>query len=207
MGVTGQVVLQAGKDIRTIKNISGMNIRISHQIKGAADGVIRYLYAERKLKNTLLISPPGCGKTTLLRDLIRQISDGNSYGPGMTVGVVDERSEIAGSYLGIAQNDIGIRTDILDACYKKDGIFILLRAMSPEVIALDEVGDKTEWDALRLACACGCKVLATVHGEDIKDVEKRFDISKNQLESMFDLILILGKCSGKCIVKNILENS
>lgn len=203
VGVTGQVVLEPDGSVRTIKNISGLNIRISHQIKGAADKVLPYLYRNQELKNTLIISPPGCGKTTLLRDIIRQVSDGNRYRAGMTVGVVDERSELAGSFQGRAQNDLGMRTDVLDGCPKQTGMLMLLRSMSPQVIAIDEVGEAAEWEMLRRASACGCKILVTVHGESFSDVERRFDISKENLGKIFEVIIILGKQSGKCVVEHI----
>ena len=205
IGVTGQVVQDGSGSVRTIKNISCLNIRVSHQIVGAANKILPRLYQNQTLKSILIISPPGCGKTTILRDLVRQISDGNDYSPGLTVGVVDERSELAGSYLGIAQNDLGMRTDVLDACPKREGMLMLLRSMSPQVIAVDEVGEQDEWEMLRRASACGCKLLATVHGDDLADVERRFDIDRDRLQKMFDLFLILGRQAGKCVVESILE--
>ncbi len=153
VGVAGQAVLEADGSIRTLKNISFLNIRVSHQMKGAADGILPVMYRKGSLKNALLISPPGCGKTTLLRDLIRQVSDGNAYGRGAAVGVVDERSELAGSYLGRVQNDLGMRTDVLDGCPKETGMLLLLRSMSPEVIAIDELGSDGELRALGQAAA------------------------------------------------------
>ena len=164
VGVAGQAVLEADGSIRTLKNISFLNIRVSHQMKGAADGILPVMYRKGSLKNALLISPPGCGKTTLLRDLIRQVSDGNAYGRGAAVGVVDERSELAGSYLGRVQNDLGMRTDVLDGCPKETGMLLLLRSMSPEVIAIDELGSDGELRALGQAAACGCRILATGAG-------------------------------------------
>ena len=116
---------------------------------GAADGILPKLYKKGKFQNTLIVSPPGFGKTTLLRDLIRQISDGNTYGAGLRVGVVDERSELAGSYLGRPQNDLGMRTDVLDGCPKAQGMLLLLRSMSPQVIAVDELGEETDRRALQ----------------------------------------------------------
>ena len=110
-----------------------------------------------------VLGPSGCGKTTLLRDLIRQISNGNAFHPGMTVGVVDERSEIGACYHGIPQNDLGIRSDVLDDCPKHLGMMMLIRSMAPEVVAVDEIGGENDLEALRYVMNCGCRILATVH--------------------------------------------
>lgn len=100
MGVAGKVIVDRGK-VKNIQYISSLNIRIAHEVIGCADELIPYITKNKKVCHTLIISPPRCGKTTLLRDLIRQISDGNEYVKGCSVGVVDERSEIGGCYMGI----------------------------------------------------------------------------------------------------------
>ena len=205
VGVAGQVVLENDGHIRTIKNISFINIRISHEVKGAADGVLPRMYDGGELKSALILSPPGCGKTTLLRDLIRQISDGNEFGAGLTVGVVDERSELAGSYCGVPQNDLGMRTDVLDACPKATGMLLLLRSMSPRVIAIDELGSREELEQLKSAAACGCRILATAHGENLEDLERRFGVNRRGWEQLFDLTVLLGKKNGRCVVRQYLE--
>lgn len=139
VGIAGKVILEDDQ-IKNMQYISSMNIRVSHEVVGCADSILPYITRNREVCHTLIISPPRCGKTTLIRDLIRQISDGNGYVKGCTVGVVDERSELGGCYLGIAQNDMGMRTDILDGCPKAEVIILLIRSMAPRVLAVDEIG-------------------------------------------------------------------
>lgn len=163
VGIAGKTVLENGK-ISCIRNISFLNLRFSHEKKGCASDILPYLFMDGQLCDTLLIGPPRCGKTTLLRDLIRQLSSGSAFHPGMTVGVVDERSEIGGSYLGIPQNDLGPRTDLLDGCRKSEGMLMLLRAMAPDVIAADELGSQEDRYAIESVFHCGCHLIATAHG-------------------------------------------
>ena len=139
VGVAGKIMTE-GEKIKGIKYISYINVRISHQIKGCATEVLPCLFGTEGICHTLIISAPRCGKTTMLRDLVRQLSDGTQEYPGCTVGVVDERSEIGGCYMGIPQNDVGIRTDILDCCPKAEGMMMLVRSMAPSIIAVDEIG-------------------------------------------------------------------
>lgn len=197
VGIAGQAVSDGSGPVRTIKNISFLNIRVAHEIKGAADPVIKGMYRNGRVQSTLIISPPGCGKTTLLRDLIRQISDGNAYGRGRTVGVVDERSELAGCFLGAPQLDVGMRTDVMDACPKLCGMMMLLRSMSPQVLAIDELGSDAEFEVLKSAASCGCRILATVHGEGRGDVERRFGVEKEMWRQLFDRCLLLERKQGR----------
>lgn len=205
VGLVGQVVTENGGEIRTIKHISGLNIRVAHQKKGVGQKVLPCLYKGGAVRSTLIVSPPGCGKTTLLRDLIRYISNGNEYAPGQTVGVVDERSEIAGAYLGQPQNDMGIRTDVLDACPKVSGMMLLLRAMSPKVIAIDELGSLSEMAAVSTVSNCGVKVLATMHAESLEDLQRREGMNVLLEQKRFEVILVLDKAGGKYSIKAMYE--
>ncbi|MCM1536471.1 MAG: stage III sporulation protein AA [Clostridium sp.] len=205
IGLAGQAVLNDDGSVRTMKHIYYMNIRVSHQIKGAADGIMPCLYQGNTIKNTLIISPPGCGKTTLLRDMVRQISDGGREHPGLCVGLVDERSEIAGSYLGHPQNDVGMRTDVLDACPKVKGMLMLLRSMAPQVIAVDELGGEEDMRALHVAASCGSKMLATVHGENMEDAAGRLGREEFTGNGLFDLFLVLSRKNGQPTISDILK--
>ena len=198
VGIAGKTILDGNK-IKSLKYISYINLRLSHQIKGCASPILPYIIKNRQICHTLIISPPRCGKTTLLRDLIRQVSNGNRYMPGVSVGVVDERSEIAGSYQGIPQNDLGIRTDVLDCCPKAEGMMMLIRSMSPEVVAVDELGDYEDIHAIESVIRCGCKLFATVHGSSIEDITRKPLLQRLMQEKVFERYIVLYKkdCAGQ----------
>lgn len=198
VGIAGKTILDGNK-IKSLKYISYINLRLSHQIKGCASPILPYIIKNKQICHTLIISPPRCGKTTLLRDLIRQVSNGNRYMSGISVGVVDERSEIAGSYQGIPQNDLGIRTDVLDCCPKAEGMMMLIRSMSPEVVAVDELGDYEDIHAIESVIHCGCKLFATVHGSSIEDIKRKPLLNRLMQEKIFERYIVLYKkdCAGQ----------
>ena len=129
----------------------------------------------------------------MIRDLIRQISDGNEYIKGCSVGVVDERSELGGCYLGIAQNHLGTRTDILDCCPKAEGMIMLIRSMAPRVIAVDEIGTSEDIHAIEYAMQCGCRLIASVHSLDMDEASKKPILGELIRRRMFQRMLCLDR--------------
>ena len=190
IGMAGQVIIEDRK-IKNLKQISSLNVRISHEILNCADKLFPYITRNKQMYHTLIISPPRCGKTTLLRDMIRQISDGNKWVKGCTVGVVDERSELAGCYRGIPQNQMGMRTDVLDGCPKAEGMLMLVRSMSPQVVAVDEIGAPEDVQAIKYAMHCGCRMIATVHGESLEEIRKKPLFEQLINEQCFDRYVVL----------------
>lgn len=208
IGVAGKVVLK-DDDIRTIRDISFINYRVARMIRGAADKVMKYLLDDYGcMYNTIIISPPQCGKTTLLRDIVRQLSNGIGALKikGKKIGLVDERSELAACFMGEPKNDVGVRTDVLDACPKAKGIIMLIRSMSPEIIATDEIGRPEDADALLDASNAGVKIIATMHGRDIDDLYKKIDLKKIH-HNLFERIIILSRSHGVGTVEGIYDSN
>ena len=207
VGIVGKGVIEGGK-LKTLKNISGFNIRIAREVLGSADNVVKYIVKSKtSIYNTIIISPPQCGKTTILRDIVRQISNGQGkYIPkGLKVGLVDERSEIAGSYQGEAQNDVGIRTDVLDGCLKSSGIIMLIRSMSPKVVATDEVGNRLDCEAIYEAANAGVNIVTTIHGDGLEDVLKRPFINEVLKDGVFERIIVLSNRYGPGTIEQIID--
>lgn len=190
VGMTGQAIIENGK-VKNLRYISSINLRMSHEILGCADPIFPFITYNKKLYHTLIVSPPRCGKTTLLRDMIRQISNGNGWINGMSVGVVDERSELGGCYMGVAQTQLGIRTDVLDCCPKAEGMIMLIRSMGPEVIAVDEIATAEDVHAIEYAMHCGCKMLATVHADSMEELRKKPLFDQMVAEKRFERYVLL----------------
>lgn len=204
VGVAGQVIMEQGR-VKGVNHISFLNIRVAHEIKGCGREAFPYITANNRMLHTLIISPPGCGKTTLLRDLIRMLSDGCDGFCGINVSVVDERSEIAACYKGSPQNDIGIRTDVMDSCPKAEGMLMLLRSMNPNVIAVDEIGGREDVEAISYIIRCGCGILATVHGESVDDIRVKPVFRKLIEQKMFERYIVLSKRQGVGSIENIFD--
>ncbi len=197
IGIAGKTIIENDM-IKSMKHISFINVRLAHQVKGCADPVLPYVVnkQQKDIYHTLIISPPRCGKTTLLRDLIRQLSDGNRFLEGRSIGVVDERSEIGACYMGVPQNELGIRTDILDCCPKAKGMMMLIRSMSPQIIAVDEIGSKEELEAIDYVIGCGAKLIATVHGSSIEDIKNKPILCELVKKKLFERYIILSNLTG-----------
>lgn len=199
VGIVGKVILENEK-IKTIKNISSINIRIAREKRGCSKEVLGYIL--NPLKSTIIISPPNCGKTTLLRDIIRNISDFK-----YNVSLIDERSEIASIHNGQASLDVGIRTDILDKCPKAEGIYILLRSMSPDVIALDELGGDKDVEAVEKISNCGIKIICTMHAKDIEDIKQKKSMQKLLDNKIFERYIVLNRQDKICNISKIYDKN
>lgn len=168
LGVCGTVSFADGK-IQGIRMVSSLSLRIAREHKGVAELVLHEIWnAEQDVQGTLMLSPPAGGKTTFLRDCIRLLSM-----QGIRVGVVDTRGEIAAMRGGIPQFDLGGHADVLDGCPKALGALQLVRTMAPQVLALDEVTDPEDLEAIRYAANCGVTVLATIHAAGIEELKRK----------------------------------
>lgn len=204
IGIAGKMLCDNG-EVRGVKQISYLCIRLAHEVIGCSDGLVSKLFSNGELCDSLILSPPGFGKTTLLRDLIRNLSDGGRWKEGgYQIGVVDERSEIAACYLGIPQNNIGKNTDVYDSCPKETGIRYLLRSMAPQVIAVDEIACDRDLQAVEQAFGCGCRVLATTHAGSLEEL-----MQKQHWENLFTLHLfkrfIVIENHGNCPLYRVLD--
>ena len=206
IGMAGKAILEAGK-VRAIKHVRSFNIRVTRDCPGAANLVIPHLIENSRPQSSLIVGPPGSGKTTMLREISRLLSVGlPEYGvPPQNVGIADERSEIAGCYRGVPQNDVGPRTDVLDGCPKAEGMMMLIRAMAPNVIITDEIGAADDAQACVEASCAGVAVVASAHGAGKTDLMNRPSLKRLLSPGTFTRIVLLSCRRGPGTVDEICD--
>ena len=186
--------------IININNISSINIRIAREIIGASNKILGHILNlnENSVINTLIVSSPGAGKTTVLRDIVRNLSNGIPMIKfnGLNIGLVDERGEIAATYRGIHQNDVGVRTDVLTNIPKWEGLKMLIRSMAPQVVVADEIGNYKDIEAINYAACSGVKGIFTAHGSDLEEILLNPVLNKILKTHIFQKIIFLSS-TGK----------
>lgn len=198
VGLAGRTVLGGG-GVEHLRDITGFNVRIAREVLGAADPVIPYLWDRTRLRHTLILSPPQHGKTTLLRDLARQVSSGLDHGnirTALKVGIVDERSEIAGSRRGVPAFDVGPRTDVLDGCPKAEGMMMMIRSLSPDVLVADEIGRPEDAAAVTEALHAGISVVATAHAKEPEELARRPALLGLIENRLFERYVVLSRTAA-----------
>lgn len=201
VGIAGSIAMKDGK-VSNINYISALNFRIAKEVIGASDKIMKYIVKNGEVQNTLIVSKPGMGKTTILRDLVRNISENTLN----TISVIDERGEIAAMYKGVPQNNIGSRCDVFDNVTKSIGMKMAIRAMSPDVIVSDEIGSKEDVEAINYALLSGAKGVFTAHGNSLSDIRVNENLNKLYEEKVFKNLIFLEKM-GKVKNAYILENN
>ncbi|WP_067728089.1 stage III sporulation protein AA [Oceanobacillus damuensis] len=191
VGIAGKVITSNSR-VKAIKNITFFNIRIAKEKIGSASLILRHVFKEKYL-NSLIIGPPQTGKTTLIRDLTRLIANGSGNIEAKKVGVVDERSEIGASIKGIPQHNLGLRTDVMDGCPKADGMMMLIRSMSPEVMVVDEIGSRQDIVALMEAVNTGVTIICTIHGSNMEELKRRPSLKPVFEQRIFERFILLDR--------------
>lgn len=195
IGITGSAVIRGGR-VSFIKDVSALCFRLAGESIGASDKVIDYITDGTSVKNTIFISPPGAGKTTILRDTARRLSD-----MGFRISIVDERHEIAAMSFGKSAFDLGISCDVLTGVNKAEGMMMMLRSMSPEVIITDELGTAEDFKAVKRLMNCGVSVIASAHGTSSTSLANRYE--GGEIEKYFDVIVTMSKRLGAGTIEEV----
>ena len=193
----------------SVYDISSINIRIARQVKGCSKNILKHIIKNPfEVYSTLIISPPACGKTTVIRDIARVLGTGSNFPEfkGVSVGIIDERSEIAACYNGVPSNDVGKMTDVYDACPKEKGIMMMIRCMAPEVIITDEIGGNGDASAVESAMNAGVKIIATAHGKQLSDMKVRKEIATMMNIGAFEKYITLSSDNGPATLKEVVDN-
>lgn len=205
VGLAGQIIVN-GNEAKNIKEFSGIAFRVAREIKGCAKSFLPYIYSQNSvLQNTLFISAPRCGKTTILRDVARYVSMGIGALKASNVVVVDERSELAGMYRGRAQMDLGPRTDVLDACPKALGMMMAVRSLSPGVIITDEIGRKEDLEAVFECLNAGVNVITSIHARSIEELQNRPLIKDVLRMGAFQNLIVLSRRNGPGTLEKVVR--
>ena len=205
VGIGGQVLFDLYGKVNHMKYISSLLIRVSHNIFDVCEDILDKIYRAGKIQSTLILAPPGCGKTTFLRDLVRKVSDGNRLGPGQNVSLVDERDELASVYMGIPTIDVGKRTDVISGCDKYIAMEMCLRSLGPEVVAVDEIYSERDLEAIKRLDGCGCAVLATHHAYTFEEFSQKYFGKEVLKYGLFERYVLLGRENGTYVIKNVLD--
>ena len=191
VGITGKAIMEKNL-IKNVTDISSLNFRVSREIIGVADPIIGHILSDGYIKNTLIISPPGGGKTTVIRDVARQISN-----VGFKVGIIDERSEIAAMAKGVAYNDVGLNTDVIDSVPRHIGVVSLIRSMSPHVIITDEISNPDDVKAILTVTGSGTSIIATAHSQNLDEIKNKEMFSKILGANGFSQIIAIKRNGNK----------
>lgn len=204
VGICGRCVIE-NNGVKTIKDAASLNIRICREVIGCSNKIMPYIIKNNTVENTIIISPPQCGKTTLLRDITRNISEGikELNFKGKKVCAIDERSEIGACYNGIPQLNVGLRTDVLDSCPKSSGIIMAIRSMSPDVIVCDEIGTLSDIESIISAMNSGVSLITTIHGYGIEDIYERVVFKGIVDNKVFKKAIVLSNKNGVGTVEYI----
>lgn len=206
VGLAGKVNTLKGT-VKAIQYITFFNIRIAKQMLGVSRSVLPHVYDQKNgtYFNTLIIGAPQTGKTTLIRDLARSIATKSNTFPDKKVGIIDERSEIAASLNGIPQHNVGVRSDVMDACPKAEGMMMMIRSMSPEIIIVDEIGSSQDVHALLEAIHAGVTIFCTIHGQSITDLKRRPSLRPLFDQQVFKRYVLLSQ-KGAPVIQHVLDN-
>lgn len=206
IGIAGEIVIGETGEIKTIKNFSSLTIRIPHEIRGCSDEIINLIIDEKTgIKNTLIISPPGCGKTTFLRDIARNLS--SCFEEPKNILIIDERYEIASCDNGVNSLNVGVFTDVLSGSTKEYGFYAGIRSMRPDVIITDEISSKSDIAGLKYASSCGVKIIASTHGYGHLDLKRKGSFNSLLEDKVFDRYIILSDRNGAGTIELVLNSA